>query len=1054
MRPTWRPPATAAAVTLLLTLGTAAPALAVGGVATAAPVVGTVGINEVDVAQDWVELVNTGGSPVDVSGYVLKDDKDDRTLAVPDGTVLTAGGYLAIDTNTDGDPAGFGLGKADTARVYAPGGTLLLDAYAWTQEPATSWGRCADGTGEFVAQPATTRGAANQCAAPADAVVINEVESDGDATDWIELLNTSTVPADLSGFVLKDSKEAPSITLPAGTTLAAGGFLAVDTSATFGLGGEDSARLVAPDGTVVDAYSWTAHAATTYGRCADGAGAFTTTASPTKGAANDCAAPEAEGALVINEVESNGDDTDWIELMNTGATPIDLSGYYVRDSDDGRTDRIAAGTVVQPGALLVLEGETATDPDFTFGLGGADSARIFLPDGVTLVASYAWTTHAVGTTYGRCPDGTGEFTTTSVSTKGAPNDCRVPVRINEVESSGGSPGDWVELVNVGTGPVDLSGYLFADSDDTHRYPVPAGTTLAAGAYLVLEEAAFDFGLGGADSARLLTPDGATVVDEYAWTAHAGTTYGRCPDGTGEFATTAEPTKGARNACAGIITSEVWPGGEDVRTLDAEGTYAGDMSGLDYEPSGTSAPGTLWAVQNGDGLLYRIVPDGQGGWAPDTTGGWGAGKTLGYPAGTDLPGSVVDAEGVTLIGDDSANGIYVSSERDGGAASNVSRPSVLRYDVSGTGTTLTATREWNLAADFPGLGANSGLEGITWVPDSFLVAQGFVDATTGAAYQPSRYPGHGTGLFFVGVEGTAAVYAYALADDGSFARVATIESGLALVADLQFDADRAALWVACDEACEGRIATFEVGEDGAFAATHVYDRPAGSANVANEGFAIAPQAECVDGAVATFYADDAATDGHSLRGGTLGCDPTDPGTGPTDPTDPTGPGTGPTDPGAGPGDPGTAPTTPGATPGSTPTPVPAGAMTGTTRGDVRAPASAAPGATITFSVGVEHAGETVDVWLHSTPVHLGRVVVAADGTVQVTLPADIAPGVHRIAVVAADGTLIGWDTITVTGASRLATTGAEGGAAAAAALALVAAGAALVGLRRARRRVQA
>jgi len=131
------------------------------------------------------------------------------------------------------------------------------------------------------------------------------------------------------------------------------------------------------------------------------------------------------------------------------------------------------------------------------------------------------------------------------------------------------------------------------------------------------------------------------------------------------------------------------------------------------------------------------------------------------------------------------------------------------------------------------------------------------------------------------------------------------------------------------------------------------------------------------------------------------------------------------------------------------------MTGATRGDVRAPASAAPGATITVVVGAEHAGETVDVWLHSTPVHLGRVVVAADGTVRVALPAGVAPGVHRIAVVAADGTLIGWDTITVAArGSRLAATGAEADAAVAAALALVTAGAALVGVRRARRRTGA
>ena len=72
-----------------------------------------------------------------------------------------------------------------------------------------------------------------------------------------------------------------------------------------------------------------------------------------------------------------------------------------------------------------------------------------------------------------------------------------------------------------------------------------------------------FGLGGADSARLFAADGTTLVDSYTWTAHAATTYGRCPDGTGAFATTTASTKGAANACAGQTPAAAWPGGAGV-----------------------------------------------------------------------------------------------------------------------------------------------------------------------------------------------------------------------------------------------------------------------------------------------------------------------------------------------------------------------------------------------------------------------------------------------------------------------------------------------------------
>src|SRR5690606_37049585 len=109
------------------------------------------------------------------------------------------------------------------------------------------------------------------------------------------------------------------------------------------------------------------------------------------------------------------------------------------------------------------------------------------------------------------------------------------IRFNEAESNGGTPGDWAELYNYGTTPVDLTGYVFKDNDDTHIYTLPQ-TVVAPGAYLVLEEAAFGFGLGGAESVRLFRPDG-TLADEYSWLTHATTTYGRCPNATGPFVTT-------------------------------------------------------------------------------------------------------------------------------------------------------------------------------------------------------------------------------------------------------------------------------------------------------------------------------------------------------------------------------------------------------------------------------------------------------------------------------------------------------------------------------------
>ncbi|BDZ49022.1 hypothetical protein GCM10025867_12630 [Frondihabitans sucicola] len=601
-----------------------------------------------------------------------------------------------------------------------------------------------------------------------------------------------------------------------------------------------------------------------------------------------------------------------------------------------------------------------------------------------------------------------------------------PVVINEVESNGGTPDDWVELTTTGTTTVDISGYVFKDDDDSHSYTIPAGTTIAPGGFAVLDTKTasspngFDFGLGSADSARLYLPDGSTLVDSYSWTSHAGTTYGRDPDGTGPFETTSASTKDAANLFTGTVVATPWPGSPDETALDAESTYTGDLSGLDYEPSGTSADGTLWGVENGNGLLYKIVSDGSGGWAPASTGGWAAGKTLHYADGTGTP----DAEGVTVADDSSAGGVYVSTERDD-QNSTVSRPAILRFDVAGSASTLTASGEWNLAPDFPGLGANSGAEGVTFVPDSFLTAGSFVDQSTGAAYTPSTYANHGDGLFFVGIEGTASVYAYALMPNGVFHRVATIATAFPVVADVQFDADLGKLWVICDDACSGQTALFSLDSAGAFTQTTLYDPPANAdRSLANEGFAIAPAATCSDGARLTFFADDNDTDGYSFRAGTYPCESTGP------PGGGSGGGTG----GGGSGTPGTGTGTgsgtgggtgtgsgsgSGTTPVAAPNPLPGDRLTAANRGDVSGPARAAAGSSVTVAVGAAHAGEKVSAFLYSEPRSLGRVTVAADGTIRVAIPADVDPGAHRIAVYAADGTLLGWTPITITAAATAA-----------------------------------
>lgn len=431
------------------------------------------------------------------------------------------------------------------------------------------------------------------------------------------------------------------------------------------------------------------------------------------------------------------------------------------------------------------------------------------------------------------------------------------VRINETESSGGSPGDWVELVNTGTIAVDVSGWVVKDNDNSHSYKIGKNTSIAPGAFLALDVDS-SFGLGSSDSARLFQADGSTLVDSYTWTDHATTTFGRCGDGTGAFTTTAAPTKGTANACGGGGSDAAWPGDGAVTVADGSNVFGENLSGLSFESTGV-----LWAVQNGPSKLYRLVPSGTT-WRPDPAGGWASGKTLRYAAGSGEP----DAEGVVVTPD----GMFVATERDNSKGST-SAPKILRFDASSTTSSLNATQEWNLTSDLPSLPANAGPEAISWVPDTFLTAHGFRDERTGATYDPAGYPGHGSGLFFVGVEANGTVYAYALNQSGGgYTRIATVTSGFSGVMDLEFEPATGHLWAVCDDTCQGRTSTLDINAQGKFAITHTYDRPAGMSDYNNEGFAIAPHTACTGGRKPVIWSDDSNDGGHALRAGTLNCAP--------------------------------------------------------------------------------------------------------------------------------------------------------------------------------------
>lgn len=441
----------------------AAGLVAVPAANAATPFEDHVVINEVESGgdtRDWIELYNNGSSAITFTDAAVADD--DNSHVVKFSGTIPAGGYYVVETDNPATPGNFGLGNADSARLYAEGQTPAtaspIDSYSWTAHATTSYGRFPDGTGSFVTLTATSKGATNAFTSPGtnpspipwQSVVINEVESDGDTRDWVELYNTDDVDdVNVSGLIITDDDNGHQVKVPNGTTLPAGGYVTVDvndsaTPGNFGLGGNDEVRIFAPgtvdvaSATVIDRVKWYSHATTTYGldrSTPTDKGVLKTTLAGTKGTANTFSTtpPPAltSAQVVINEVESDPQGTpafagDWVELANKTNAPLNIEGLVLSDNDDSHSAIIPAGTVIPANGYLALrvDDDDAAGPTGNFGFGNVDSVRLFNAGANfatdTPIDQTSWTSHAANT-WGRSPNLTGTFANTAAPTPNAAN---------------------------------------------------------------------------------------------------------------------------------------------------------------------------------------------------------------------------------------------------------------------------------------------------------------------------------------------------------------------------------------------------------------------------------------------------------------------------------------------------------------------------------------------------------------------------------------------------------------------------------------------------------
>ena len=309
-------------------------------------------------------------------------------------------------------------------------------------------------------------------------LVLNEVVAAGDPADWVELVNASDTAIDLSGCTYTDDATSPDkATFAAGTTIEARGRLVVeisDETAGFKLGGEEEFVIFSPTGEELVSTSWLegeSPAGGSYARLPDITREFQSTGEATRGEVNkssdlpidvcgdgvidleaneacdgaelgdatceamgftggtlsckdDCTLDTAmcetaaEVAIVINEVTSAGDDQ--IELYNAGDSALDLSMWFVADSNypaevDSRYI-FADGTMIGAGEFLVL----TKDVEHTFGVGKDDTITLYDASGAAM-DQVSIPTDAAEVSYCRQQDGTDSWASCDEATFGESN---------------------------------------------------------------------------------------------------------------------------------------------------------------------------------------------------------------------------------------------------------------------------------------------------------------------------------------------------------------------------------------------------------------------------------------------------------------------------------------------------------------------------------------------------------------------------------------------------------------------------------------------------------
>ncbi|MBQ3157276.1 MAG: lamin tail domain-containing protein [Clostridia bacterium] len=392
---------------------------------------------------DWIEIWNSSNHDIDLKNVGLSDDVLSISFLFPE-MILKADERVLVYCNrvnqaVVGKPlhAKFSLSSnGETITLYDPNAYVINSVKTPIMSADESYALLADGswgiTKEF--SPGfenTTDGFLafrNATMITDGALIINEIcpdpltgyrDADGELVDWVELYNTTGATIPLDNYALSNNENKPlKWRFPEGACVAPYGYYVVFCSGKDIDNGPSGVphtnfKISAEHDTIVlsDGRGRLADRVTldnipedaSYARNEDGT--FSIHEKTTPQLPNTVSGEHQmdvylralnSTGVYVTEVMASNDEvevavgagyTDWIEIYNSSAAAVDLSGYGLSDNlGRARKWQFPDGTLIMPGEYMVIrcdgdtEANTAAEPHTSYGLAQAGGYCVVLAD--------------------------------------------------------------------------------------------------------------------------------------------------------------------------------------------------------------------------------------------------------------------------------------------------------------------------------------------------------------------------------------------------------------------------------------------------------------------------------------------------------------------------------------------------------------------------------------------------------------------------------------------------------------------------------------------------